>query len=129
MLYTSNATMDSCELKNRNSDQFHHYYDIYFSLPCWAQNVLETSINVLEEAFLIALNGVAVTTDQKKIRSGFILKTILDRFKSKTICRSKSKLVVWLYSGHDSNLKAVLSTFNIFIVKKILRNILRNSEE
>lgn len=55
------------------------------------------------------------TTELKRLKSGFLLKDILDRFKNKTLSLLPDQLMQ-IYSGHDSTIASLLNTLNIFEV-------------
>lgn len=61
------------------------------------------------------------TTEMKKIRCGFLIKEMLDRFKAKTMPKSKSDdKLLWLYSAHDNTIINLLNTLNIYEVNYLV---------
>lgn len=67
------------------------------------------------------LDQITGTTELKRLRSGFLLQEIFDRFKNKTLSQlSPVNRVMWLYSGHDSTITSVLNTLGLFKVLEIL---------
>lgn len=88
-------------------------------LPEWTRKVYPGgALAKLSEYWLDQITG---TTELKRLRSGFLLQEIFDRFKNKTLSQlSPVNRVMWLYSGHDSTISSVLNTLGLFKVLEIL---------
>ncbi|XP_037029689.1 prostatic acid phosphatase-like [Bradysia coprophila] len=85
------------------------------SLPDWTKRVLRGGdlYDNLEETFLKTFRLDTSTQFMAKIKGGFLLKDILDRFtnKSKSLLEPDRKL--WVYSGHDSTIIRLLNSLGI----------------
>ncbi|XP_055307347.1 prostatic acid phosphatase-like [Sitodiplosis mosellana] len=66
-----------------------------------------------------AINYQSVThsVEMKKIRAGFLIKEMLDRFKNKTLSLLTPDRTVYLYAAHGSVISNVLNSLNLFDVK------------
>lgn len=62
------------------------------------------------------LKLITGTTQLKRLKSGFILKDIFDRFKNKTLSTLSPDRSMWLYSGHDVTIASVLNSLGVFEV-------------
>lgn len=98
---------------------FNHFnFLIDYSLPEWTKRVLPGGdlYGDIQETFLKAYTIDTSTKFLAKIKGGFLLKDILDRFtnKSKSILDPDRKL--WVYSGHDSTICRLLNTLGILEV-------------
>lgn len=61
------------------------------------------------------LKVVTATTQLKRLRSGFLLKDILDRFKNKTLSFLPNQ-VMQIYSGHETTISSMLNSLGLFEV-------------
>lgn len=59
------------------------------------------------------------TTEMKRLKSGFLLKEILDRFKNKTLSTLSPDRSLFLYSAHDTTIAAMLNSLGVFDVISI----------
>lgn len=68
--------------------------------------------------YLGAVNYQSVThsTEMKKLRAGFLIKEILDRFKSKTLSSLNPNRTLWIYAAHGSVISNVLNSLDLFDV-------------
>lgn len=68
--------------------------------------------------YLGAMNYQSVThsVEMKKLRAGFLIKEMLDRFKNKTLSLLQPDRTVWLYAAHGSVVVNVLNSLNLFDV-------------
>lgn len=62
------------------------------------------------------LKVVTATTQLKRLRSGFLLKDILDRFKNKTLSLLPNQ-VMQIYSGHEITISSMLNSLGLFEVR------------
>lgn len=58
---------------------------------------------------------VTANTELKRLKSGFLLKEIFDRFKNKTQGLLPDQLMQ-IYSGHDSTIGTVLNSLGVYKV-------------
>lgn len=68
--------------------------------------------------YLGAVNYQSVThsVEMKKIRAGFLIKEILDRFKNKTLSILDPDRTLWIYAAHGSVISNVLNSLDLFDV-------------
>ena len=87
------------------------------SLPEWAQITMKSN-DTLD--YLGAMNYQSVThsTEMKKLRAGFLIKEMLDRFKNKTLSLLTPDRTVWLYAAHGSVVSNVLNSLSLFDVSQ-----------
>lgn len=52
----------------------------------------------------------------KKLKMGFLLKEILDRFTSKIQSKLLPNRSLWMYFAHDSTIASMLNTLGLFKV-------------
>lgn len=90
-------------------------------LSDWANYVLHCTNGSLEYFASINMEAATHTTEMKKIRCGFLIKEMLNRFKAKTMPKSKSDdKLLWLYSAHDNTIINLLNTLNIYEVNYLV---------
>lgn len=96
---------------------------IIYRLPTWTQKVLVPGGNFvyLAEYWLELTTS---TTEMKRLKSGFLLKEILDRFKNKTISILSPDRSLWIYSSHDTTIAAMLNSLGVFDVISLKTQIL-----
>lgn len=88
------------------------FFFFNFRLPEWTRPVYPGgAMEYLSGYWLKFITG---TAELKRIRAGFLLKEIFDRFKKKTL--SPDDRVMWLYSGHDITVAIVLNALGVFEV-------------
>lgn len=58
----------------------------------------------------------SITRPLARLRSGFLINEILDRFSQKIGSTLSPDRSVWIYSGHDTTLAGVLNTLELFEV-------------
>lgn len=56
------------------------------------------------------------STTMKKLRSGFLLKEILDRFTNKTQSKLSPDRKLWMYFSHDLTIANMLNSLGLFEV-------------
>lgn len=54
-----------------------------------------------------------------RLRGGFLLKDILEKFENKTKSTLSPDRTFFMYSGHDTTVVNILNTLNLFDVSKI----------
>lgn len=72
-------------------------------------------IGALEYFSAIGMMVTTQTTETKKIRSGFLLKEMLNRFKNMII--SPNGRLLWIYSAHDITIVRFLNSLNVYEVR------------
>ncbi|XP_031636521.1 uncharacterized protein LOC116349294 [Contarinia nasturtii] len=83
------------------------------TLPEWTQSVLIPGgpFEKLAESWLVITSA---TTELKRLKSGFLLREIMDRFKSKTLSTLSPDRSFWLYSAHDVTITGILNSLGVF---------------
>lgn len=84
-------------------------------LPAWTREIMKPG-DRFEYLSTFWLKVVTATTQMKKLRSGFLLKEILDRFKNKTMSLLPNQ-VMQIYSGHEITISSMLNSLGIFEVR------------
>lgn len=54
------------------------------------------------------------TTEMKRLKSGFLLKEIFDRFKNKSQSTLSPDRSLWMYFGHETTIANMLNSLGIF---------------
>lgn len=89
--------------------------EILFSrLPEWTRAVFVPD-GAFEELARYWYGFITGTNELKRLRSGSLLKEILDRFKNKTQSLLPDQLMQ-IYSGHDSTIAGILNSLGVFEV-------------
>lgn len=70
----------------------------------------------LEEALLKTFMLDTSTPFLAKIKGGFLLKEILDRFTNKSTSTLDPDRSFWVYSGHDTTICRILNTLGVLKV-------------
>lgn len=91
-----------------------HNNTINYRLPEWTHRVTDPdgAFEYLRKFYMEFMTG---TTELKRLKSGFLLKEIFDRFKNKTLSLLPEKLM-HLYSGHNFTIASLLNSLGIFSV-------------
>lgn len=84
------------------------------SVPDWAQKLL-TPGGALEKFSEYWLQLNTGTTEMKRLKSGFLLRDILDRFKSKAESKIPNERMA-IFSGHDMTIASLLNTMGLYWV-------------
>lgn len=90
-----------------------------FTLPEWTDEIMKPG-DRFEYLSTYWLQVVTATTQLKRLRSGFLLKDILDRFKNKTLSLLPNQ-VMQIYSGHEITISSMLNSLGLFEVTNIKR--------
>lgn len=95
-------------------------YDVLFieqlkhkRLPLWAEQVMQPDGDFQYLAFYWYRMFTA-TPEMKKLRSGYLLKEILDRFTNKTQMQLSPNRSLWMYFGHDITISNMLNSLGVF---------------
>lgn len=88
---------------------------LHFSIPKWAEKIMVKGSDF--EYLAISWMPIHTATDQmKKIKAGYLLKTIFDRFTNKTQSTLKPDRNIWMYFAHDITIVNVLNSLGLFEV-------------
>lgn len=87
--------------------------DLYnLTLPEWTKKVYPEGDMKWVSARSFASN--TNTNTLARLKTGFLLKDILDRFANKTAANLLPDRKLWVYSGHDTTIANVLNTLGLF---------------
>lgn len=95
-----------------------------FSLPQWAQKVFGTSDFMFISFYQLLLN--TATTEMKRLKSGFLLKEIFDRFTNKSQSTLSPDRSLWMYFGHETTIANMLNTLGLYTEVKLFSNSIRS---
>lgn len=87
-----------------------------FRLPSWAEEVM-TIGGDFEYLMHYYFQIFTQTPEMKKLKSGFLLKEILDRFSNKTKSILSPDRSLWLYFAHDITITNMLNSLGLFKVQ------------
>lgn len=85
------------------------------SLPEWAEKIMVPGgdFELLSE-FWYQLH--TTTTEMKRLKSGFLVKEILDRFRNKTQSTLSPDRSLWMYFAHDYTIINALNSLGLYQV-------------
>lgn len=103
----------------------------FFSLPTWTEKVFYPGCE-LEK---LASFNFAMSTNTKllaRLRAGFLLRDMFDRFAKKANGTLSPDRSLWIYSAHDKTIANVLNALGLFEVgfssiSLLLKNKIMNS--
>lgn len=84
-------------------------------MPQWAEQVMQPDGDFQRLAFYW-FRMFTATPEMKKLRSGYLLKEILDRFTNKTQTQLSPNRSLWMYFGHDITIANMLNSLGVFNV-------------
>ena len=88
---------------------------LIFSIPQWAEEAIKPG-SKLEYLASIYFTIFARTTEMKKLRSGYLLKEILDRSTNKSMSTLAPDRSLWMYFAHDNTLADMLNSLGLYEV-------------
>lgn len=86
-----------------------------FSLPDWAKSVMKPGGD-FEYLAICYFKIFSVTREMQKLKSGFLLNEILDRFTSKAESTLSPDRSLHMYFAHDITITNMLSTLGLYEV-------------
>lgn len=89
---------------------------LVYSLPQWVDYITKYTNETLEQTCSIYIESFFHTDEMKKIKGGFLIKEILDRFRNKTLSILQPDRSLWFYSAHDLTIARVLNALNLYEV-------------
>lgn len=89
-------------------------FTLFRSLPDWAQYVMKYHFDDLNRIITQQFLMWTETQNMKKIKAGYFLKEVLDRFLNKSKSLLHPDRTLWIYSGHDNSIINVLNSLNCF---------------
>lgn len=88
---------------------------IFFRVPQWAEDMMDPYSNMtifIQHGFKMCTH----TTEMKKLKAGFLIKEMLDRFADKIQSKLNPDRRLWLYSGHDLTITHFLNAIDLYDV-------------
>lgn len=85
------------------------------SLPEWTSKIFLPGGD-LEWISNFAFEEATNTKELARLKSGFLLREILDRFNAKANSTLTPNRSIWLYSAHDLTIANMLNSLNLFEV-------------
>lgn len=70
--------------------------------------------------FKSTFNLISRTKEMQKLKGGFLIKEMLDRFTQKAESKLEPDRSLWIYSGHDTTIAHFLNSFGLFDVGFLL---------
>lgn len=86
---------------------------LFFSIPQWAEELMKPG-SAFENLALVYFTIFAHTTEMKKLRSGYLLKEILDRSTNKLMSTLQPDRSLWMYFAHDNAIVDLLRGLGLF---------------
>lgn len=86
-------------------------------LPDWAEKVIEPN-GPMERISKINFRLASATPQLARLRSGFLIKEIMERFTKKLFAALEPNRSLWLYSAHDDTISNVLNALGLFEVTR-----------
>lgn len=86
----------------------------FASLPAWASEIFIKG-GAFEYVASHWQTFITGTKELKRLKAGFLLKQIFDRFKNKTISLPPEQLLQ-VYSGHEITISSILNGLGVFEV-------------
>lgn len=87
--------------------------NLFYRLPEWTKKVFYPGCQ-LEELSGLAFQLSTVTTEMARLKSGFLIREIFDRFYNKISGDLSPNRSIWIYSAHDSTIANVLNALGLF---------------
>lgn len=89
------------------------------SLPEWTKKIYPS--NEIDQLVQLIFKALTYVPNLAKIRSGFLLKDILDRSALKNHGSLVPNLSVYMYSVHDTNIYSLITALGIPSVRESVR--------
>lgn len=84
-------------------------------LPDWAEKVVEPN-GIIERIAESHFKFNTATPELARLKSGFLIKEMMDRFTKKIFGTLEPDRSLWLYSAHDETIANVLNSLGLFEV-------------
>ncbi|XP_031635142.1 prostatic acid phosphatase-like [Contarinia nasturtii] len=84
-----------------------------FDIPDWAKEILKSNVT-LEYLSAVSYQIATYLPEMKKIRAGFLIKEMLDRFKNKTLSNLQPDRSLWIYAVHSTGIVNILNSLDVF---------------
>lgn len=89
--------------------------EFIYRLPDWAEEIIAPNsavVNYMHEHF----NDVVKTKEMQRLKGGFLIREMLERFQNKTESKLNPNRSLWIYSAHDLTIAYLLKSLDIFEV-------------
>lgn len=93
--------------------QSNFWFDLLIRLPEWAQKAINGPMEYIAK---FDYKTYADTPELARLKSGFLLKEMLEHFSQKINSTLKPNRSLWLYSGHDLTILNMLNSLGLFEV-------------
>ncbi|XP_031636577.1 prostatic acid phosphatase-like [Contarinia nasturtii] len=110
--------MDNTKPKNV-TEEFSVWEALYtqylenLTLPSWTEDMMNSDSTM--SIFIRHLFKMLThTTEMKKLKSGFLLKEMLERFAEKAEAKLSPDHRLYIYSGHDNTISNLLNALNLY---------------
>lgn len=87
----------------------------FCSIPSWAEEVMKPGSDFEYLAF-VYFTIFTHSTEMKKLRSGYLLKEILDHSTNKSMSTLSPDRSLWMYFAHDNTIADMLNSLGLFEV-------------
>lgn len=94
--------------------KIHNMLVFNFRLSEWAEKAIGDGI--MEYIAKYHLKSYCATPKLARLKSGFLIKEIIERFTQKINSNLKPDRSLWLYSAHDVTISNLLNSLNLFEV-------------
>lgn len=88
---------------------------IFDRLSDWAKNAIEPN-GLMEYMAVHSFKAQTATKQMARLKTGFLLKEIFDRFAQKLNTTLRPDRYLWMYSAHDTTISNILDSLGLFEV-------------
>lgn len=87
---------------------------LFFRLPEWTDKIYYPGCDLehLAHKYLISFTQ---TPEMSRLKFGFLLREILDRFSDKIQSKLMPDRKLWFYSGHDLTIVSLLNIMGVYV--------------
>ncbi|XP_031627083.1 prostatic acid phosphatase-like isoform X2 [Contarinia nasturtii] len=117
---SSNCPRYSAALNLTTIDDLYCLYDVLLvqsfhnkTLPDWARKAIEPN-GALESINDFSFKMLTITKELARLRSGFLIKEMFQRFAKKINSTLEPNCSLWFYSGHDGTVASLLDSLGVF---------------
>lgn len=90
---------------------------VNFRFPPWVDGIFQYTNDTLEQILAIHMETATHTNLMKKMKAGYLIKEMLDRFKNKSLSQLQPDRSLWIYSAHDMTIANLLNSLGLFEVR------------
>ncbi|KAJ6635615.1 Testicular acid phosphatase like [Pseudolycoriella hygida] len=85
----------------------------HLALPDWAEKVMEPN-GIAEHLAKLNFTLASANPQLARLKSGILIKEIMDRFTKKLFSALEPNRSLWLYSAHDDTISNILNSLGLF---------------